>query len=512
MEREYLIAYDIGTSGTKASLFSTDGRLVDTDTHEYPVYYGPGGVAEQDADDYWRAIVATTRKLLSGDVDGRRVRAISFSGQMMACLPVDREGRPVRRSIIWADTRSKAEEDELKARLGADYAYNLIGHRISCSYSITKLMWMKKHERENYARTYKMLQAKDYVLLKLTGRFVTDESDASSTNALDLRKRCWSPEVLEAAGVDADKMPELLRSIDVVGPIREEAAAQLGLPRDVTIVTGGGDGPCATLGAGCLEKGRHYLTFGTSAWIGATTGEPFLDQNHTLFCFAHVIPGCYMPTGTMQAAGSSYAYIKRTFFADAVAEAEARGCDVYDLLNEKIAASPRGAKGLLYLPYLTGERSPRWNPIATASFLGMTMNHTREDYLRATIEGVAMNLAVILRAFRERGPIEELILTGGGAQGDVVTQILADVLGCTMTRTNHPKEATSMAAAVIAGVGAGLYDGFDAIYRFIEHMESVKPDAQAQREYQQRIAVFDRCYDALKDVYGMIRMDKEGLA
>ena len=211
----------------------------------------------------------------------------------------------------------------------------------------------------------------------------------------------------------------------------------------------------------------------------------------------------------MQAAGSSYAYVKRTFFDDIIAKAEAAGKDVYDLLNEMIEASPRGAKGLLYLPYLTGERSPRWNPLATASFLGMTMNHTREDYLRATIEGVAMNLAVILRAFRENAAIDDLILTGGGAQGDVVTKILADVLGCSMTRTNHPKEATSMAAAVIAGVGAGLYEGFDAIYRFIDLMPSMKPDAQAQKYYEERIRVFDDCYEALKGVYAELRTDKE---
>lgn len=508
MDKEYLIAYDLGTSGTKASLFTTSGQLVATDTYEYPVYYGANGVAEQDAEDYWKAVVATTRKL-TGGIDASHVRALSFSGQMMACLPVDREGKPVRRSIIWADMRSKAEEEILKARLGAEHGYELIGHRISCSYSITKLMWMKAHEPENYQRTYKVLQAKDYIHFKLTGCFVCDYSDGSGTNAMDLRNLCWSQEIFDAAEVDINKMPELLRSIDVVGPITAEAAQALGLPMDVAIVAGGGDGPCATLGAGCLEQGKYYLTFGTSAWIAGTTATPVLDKNQTLFCFAHVIPGCYMPTGTMQAAGSSYAYVKRTFFDDIIAKAEAAGKDVYDLLNEMIEASPRGAKGLLYLPYLTGERSPRWNPLATASFLGMTMNHTREDYLRATIEGVAMNLAVILRAFRENAAIDDLILTGGGAQGDVVTKILADVLGCSMTRTNHPKEATSMAAAVIAGVGAGLYEGFDAIYRFIDLMPSMKPDAQAQKYYEERIRVFDDCYEALKGVYAELRTDKE---
>lgn len=504
MEKEYLIAYDIGTSGTKASLFSTDGLLVSSDTEPYEVYFESGGRSEQDPEDWWNAVVAASRKLVMG-IEPSRIRAVSFSGQMMGCVPVDRGGNSIRRAIIWSDTRAKEEEQELKKQLGENRGYRLLGHRISCSYSIEKFMWLKNHEPEIYRRTYKMLQAKDYIIMKMTGAFVSDYSDASGTNGMDIRKLCWSEEILGAAGIDMDKMPELHQSTDVAGLLKADVAALLGLPAGIPVVMGGGDGPCATLGAGCIEDKQYYLTFGTSAWIGGTTKEAFLDEDKVLFTFAHVIPGYYAPTGTMQAAGASYSYIKKTFCNEESKEAARQMTDPYQLMNRLAESSPVGAKNLLYLPYLTGERAPRWNPIATASFLGITMQHTKADYIRAVLEGVAMNLAVILRAHRKYADIHRLILTGGGAKGDIVAQILADVLGCRMIRPDHVEEATSMAAAVLAGIGAGIYEDAQAIGRFLKFEKATNPIPENEVYYQERIRVFDDCYRAMTRVYAEVR-------
>lgn len=501
--KEYLLAYDIGTSGTKASLFSTDGHLLQSATEGYTVYFDKGGVCEQDPEDWWQAVVRATQRITQG-IAPTAVRALSFSGQMMGCLPVDTQGRPLRRSIIWSDTRAKAQEKELIERIGRERGYRLLGHRISCSYSLAKLMWIKQHEPDIYARTYRILQAKDYIIHKMTGAFVCDYSDASGTNMLDLHRLTWSEEILQAAELDLDKLPELHASTDVAGQLHAAAAAQLGLWEGMPVVCGGGDGPCSTLGAGCIKDGQYFLTFGTSAWIAGTTKEVFLDEEKLLFSFAHVIPGRYMPTGTMQAAGASYAYLKRTFCEAEAEQARQQGTEVYELLNQLIASSPVGAKGLLYLPYLTGERSPRWNPHATGAFLGMTMEHTRADYLRAGIEGVAMNLAVILEAQRKNAGIQELILTGGGAKGEVVTHILADVLGCRMIRPNHVEEATSMAAAVLAGMGAGIYDSFDVIQSYLRFGEAVEPDWANHAHYRRRLKVFNAAYQALEPIYPMI--------
>lgn len=504
MSDQYLIAYDIGTSGTKASLYSADGRMLHRCTVGYEISYRSGGRVEQYPDDWWNAVVTATRKLTE-NADGLAVAAVSFSGQMMGCLLIDRDGKPLGNSIIWADTRAQDEAEILSKRVGEERGYQILGHRISCSYSIEKLMWLKKNEPERYEQGFKMIQAKDYIILKMTGRVVSDYSDGSGTNGMDLLNNCWSREVLDAAGLDMDKMPELVQSAEVVGHLTKEAASLLHLSEDVKVVAGGGDGPCATLGSGCVRNGQYYLTFGTSAWVSGTSAQPRADEKHILFTFSHVIPGMYSPTGTMQAAGSSYAYMKRTFCQEEIQRAEQEKRNVYDILDEMIEKIPAGSDHLLYLPYLNGERAPRWNPNASGAFLGMTMEHTKAHYLRAALEGVAMNLDLILRAHREHEEINRLILTGGGAKGDIVARILADVTGCEMVRPDHVEDATSMAAAVLAGFGAGIYQNFDAINLYLKFGQPIRPDEQNHKIYQKLEKVFDDVYYALEPCFKEIQ-------
>ena len=224
------------------------------------------------------------------------------------------------------------------------------------------------HEAEVYQNTYKMLLAKDYIICRLTGKFVTDYSEASGTDAFDLKGMEWSEEVLSAAEIPADKMPELHASTDVIGNLTAHAAEELGLAVNTKVVCGGGDGPCSALGAGSTENGQMFLSYGTSAWIAGTSDEVFLDKDRTLICFGHVIPGKYMPCGTMQAAGSSYSYIRHAMCGEEEVTAEKEGVSIYDVMNRLVEQSPAGAKGLVFLPYLVGERSPRWNPDASGSF------------------------------------------------------------------------------------------------------------------------------------------------
>ena len=326
---QFLIAHDLGTSGDKATLFTTEGRQVRSYTASYDVHFFHGNYAEQDPENWWDAVCEATKAVLDGE-DASRVAAMSFSAQMQGCLPVDKNGRPLRDSMIWADMRAVKEAKQLEDAIGADRIYQITGHRVAASYSIEKLMWLKVNEPEVYEKTYKILQAKDYIIQRATGEFVTDYSDASGTQALDLRKLEWSDEILNAAGIDKEKLPTLKRSIDVAGYIQDRVAGEIGLPAGTPVVCGGGDGPVSAVGAACIKDGEFYLTYGTSAWIGGTTTEPFIDPDKTVFCFAHVIPGKYMPCGTMQAAGSSYAYIRRALCDDMP----------YDEMNKLIEKSP----------------------------------------------------------------------------------------------------------------------------------------------------------------------------
>lgn len=497
---KYLLAHDIGTSGNKASLFTVEGKLVKSCVESYQVNYQSGGRAEQNPTDWWYAVCNSTQKITEG-INPSDILALSFSAQMQCCLIVDQNGNVIRPAIIWADSRAKDQADQLLQKLDDTEAYHLLGHRLSPSYSIEKLMWIRDHEPENYQKTYKMLQVKDYIIYRMTGRFVTDYSDASGTNALDLDQLCWSQKILDAADISIDKLPELHASTDVIGTLLPDAALQLGLTTNTQVVCGGGDGPCSAVGAGCTNDDQMFLTFGTSAWIGGTTDKKFVDEDKILFCFAHVIPGKYMPCGTMQSAGSSYSYARNQFCQEEKSKAAELGIDSWELVNQLVEKAPVGAQGLIFLPYLTGERSPRWNPDASGSFVGIRMYHTREDYLRAVLEGVAMNLELILQAYRKTMKIDDLILTGGGAKGDIVAHILADVLNAPLVRPDHVEEATSIAAAVMAGIGCGVYKDFSAIDQFLKFSEPVEPVYENQAIYEKSKKIFDDVYQAMLPLY-----------
>lgn len=489
---EYIIAHDLGTSGDKATLFTVDGKVVKSCTFSYDVQFFGKNCAEQNPLDWWSAVCGATKNILEG-IDKSDVIALSFSAQMQGCLLVDREGNPLRPSIIWADQRAQKEAEHLEREIGFDRMYEITGQRVSSGNTLEKIMWLKENEPEVYKKAYRSLQAKDYILYRLTGEFVTDYSDASGTNALDLESLSWSDEILEASGINRELLPLLHYSTDIIGRVTKEAADAAGLCEGTPVVCGGGDGPCAAVGAGCIHDDELFVTFGTSAWVGGTTKKKFLDEEKIFFCFAHVIPGRYMPCGTMQAAGSTYSYVRSLL-------APGRP---YSELNAMIESSPAGAKGLLFLPYMLGERSPRWNEDTSGAYLGIKMYHTKEDYIRAAIEGVAYNLELILSAYRKYLPAENLILTGGGAKGDVVCQILSDVFCAKLNTPDHVEGATSIAAAVIAGVGVGAYDNFEDITRFLQFKKEYIPDKTNQAVYDKMKKIFDAGYYALENIYRM---------
>lgn len=488
----YIIAHDLGTSGNKATLFTLDGRFVRSCTIPYDVHFFGKNCAEQNPQDWWAAVCQASKNIMEG-ISPNEVTALSFSAQMQGCLLVDREGSPLRPSMIWADQRAVKEAERLDEEIGFDRMYEITGHRLSPSYTLEKIMWLKENEPEVYEKAWKSLQAKDYIIFRMTGRFVTDYSDASGTNALDLEKLCWSKEILEASGINPDLLPKLHNSTDIVGTITKEAALQTGLMQGTPVVCGGGDGPCAAVGAGCIHDNELFATFGTSAWIGGTTREKFLDEEKIFFCFANIIPGRYMPCGTMQAAGSSYSYIRSLLDPD----------KSYSELNSMIERSPAGAKELVFLPYMLGERSPRWNEKTSGAFLGIKMHHERADYVRAVIEGVAYNLELILASYRKYLPAKSLILTGGGAKGEAVCQILSDVFQAGIRTPDHVEEATSIAAAVTAGVGIGAYDGFDEITRFLKIQKEYSPNVENKAVYEKMKRIFEAGYHALEPVFEM---------
>ncbi|MGB7719032.1 MAG: xylulokinase [Bryobacteraceae bacterium] len=499
---KYLLAHDLGTSGNKATLYTTDGSLIASRTCPYDTRFFNGNWAEQDPRDWWSAIRRSTQELLiEARADASDIAVVALSGQMMGCTPVDREGNSLRPSILYCDQRATREAAQVLAKIEPKSFYAIVGHRVSASYSLEKLMWIRDNEPEVYARTHKTLCAKDYINCRLTGRMATDYSDASGTNAFDLNTFRWSEKIIDLAALDGAKFPEPLPSTAILGTVTSRAARETGLREGTPVAVGGGDGSCAGVGVGCIRPGTAYNYLGSSSWVALTVEKPIVDSQMRTMNWAHCVPGYLHPSGTMQTAGSSHAWLKNTLCDVEVREAAARGVSPYQLIDEAVAGVPAGSNGVLFLPYMLGERTPWWNPHARGAFVGLNLATRREDMLRAVIEGITMNLGIIVNIFRGHVPIDAITVIGGGARSQVWRQIMADVYGCPVQSLNFLEEATSMGAAVIGGVAAGLFPDFDVIHRFVRVDRTATPNAENQRVYSRLMPVFEKTYRSLIEVY-----------
>ena len=440
----FILSHDLGTTGNKATLYDSNGSLVGSAFQAYKTEYAQTGWAEQEPEEWWSAISISTRDLRQQTgTKGEEIAAICFSGQMMGCVPLDRDARPLRKAIIWADQRATEQVSWLEKRVSARDVYRITGHRLGPSYSLSKILWLRDNQPEIFHSAYKFVHAKDAMVARLTGRFVTDPSDASGMNLYDIQAGKWSEQMLEVSGIDPGQLPEVIASTAVAGTVLPGPAKEMGLMAGTPVVIGGGDGACAAAGAGAVKPGPAYNYIGSSSWIAMASSEPIYDPDFKTVTFSHVVPGMYMPIGVMQTAGASYQWTRDQLAQHEVEVAQALGISPYDAMNKEAEKSPPGANGLIYLPYLLGERSPRWNPDARGAFIGLTIRHTRADMIRAVLEGVSLNLRAILKTFLAQGAtIDVMRLIGGGARGRFWNQILANVYGIPVHRLQILEEAT----------------------------------------------------------------------
>ena len=471
---ELLLAHDLGTTGNKASLFDASGRLLASAFEALcdRLFPGPAGRSRTPPTGGGRSAPPRSGCSPSLDYGPEDVAGIGFSGQMMCCLPVDDAGRPLRSGIIWADTRAQAEAAVLAERVGGETVYHVTGHRASPNYTAAKLLWLRTHQPDIYRATRRVLQAKDYGAYRLTGVMATDYSDASGTNLFDLPARRWSEALLDAFELPAEWLPPAVASHTVIGEVTREAATATGLRAGTPVVIGGGDGACATAGAGVVKPGDAYNYIGSSSWISFVSRDPLYDDpRQRTINFAHLDPDYVFPTGAMQCGGGSYDWL------EGVLRGEGEG-RLHAELDGLAGAVPPGARGLQFLPYLMGERSPHWNPQARGAFVGLSMVHGRAEMARAVLEGVAFNLRIILDAFLDHGaPITALRMIGGGSRSAVWRQILSDVFDLPLLRAELTVEATSLGAAIAAGVGVGVLPGYGAAAEMVRVSEGETPRA-----------------------------------
>ncbi|MCX7730293.1 MAG: xylulokinase [Candidatus Caldatribacterium sp.] len=498
-----IIAHDLGTTGNKATLFDPEGKILASSFFGYETFYPDALSVEQDPEDYWKAVVASTQELLfKAQVRKEDIGVVSFSGQMMGALPVDERGYPLARIIIWADRRGIKEVEWVRERISDEEIYRITGHRLSPNYSLAKILWFRNNKPEVYRKAHKFLLAKDFVVFRLTERWATDFSDASGTNLFDIVRERWSSEIIEATGLDEEKLPPVFPSFAVVGEITRKAAAEVGLLPGTPVVIGGGDGACAACGAGVVREGQAYNYLGSSSWIALASSRPFYDPRMRTFTFHHLAPGLFMPTETMQAAGGSYQWCRDALCGEEMRTAQALGISPYLLMDLEAERVPPGSESLLFLPYLMGERAPWWDPHARGVFIGLTPRHRKGHMIRAVLEGVSLNLRIILDAFREQGiRIENVRLIGGGAKGDFWARMLASVFGVEVLRPAYLEEATSLGAAICGGVGIGLYRGIEVAEELVEIRDRFVPEEREKRIYDQLYPIFVKSYTALREVF-----------
>ncbi len=489
MAEKYVIAYDLGTSGIKASLYNQDGLSIASALSTYDTIYRGKKFHEQNPLHWWQGIKSTTRQLLADSgVGGQAISAVSISGHSLGAVPVSRDGEILcELTPLWSDLRADAQAAEFFAKVDYQEWYMDTGNGFprEC-YSIFKIMWYRDHEPEIYQKAYKFLGSKDLCNYLMTGRMCTDHSYASGSGAYSLHENRYVQRYIQAAGIDAEKLPSIINSDEVVGELTEWAAAELGLTRETRVVCGGVDNSCMALGARGIENHRVYMSLGSSAWIAVIGDKPILDFKYKPFVFAHVIPGMYASATSIFAAGSSMRWAREVLCPDLV-EAEQAGkiADAYVEMNRMTEQSPIGANRLLFNPCLSGGSMIEEDPNIAAGFVGLNMSHSRNDLIRSVMEGITYNLRYALEILRGYEPqIEEILMVGGGSKSPLWRQMFADVMQMTMIKTKVDQDAASLGAAALALKGIGLWSDYTRIDELHVLVDQCTPDQQRAQMYE----------------------------
>ena len=451
----YLLTYDIITSTVKASIFTENGHLVRSAFRSLPIIFA-GHWAHQDPQSWWDGVVTTTREVLEG-LDTSRVAAMSFTDQVQVCLCVDASGRPLTHAITWSDTRSlELDEDAIGSALSPEEYYSIAGQPNTPCSSIRKLVWVKEKWPNIYASTHKMLGCKDYIVLRLTGNYITDYSDAGSTGAFDVNSMTWSRKILDAAGIDDSKLPTALPSTQIVGEVSPEAARLTGLHPGTPVVNGAGDFTCSAMGAGAVHEGDVFLNLGSSSWIAMASADLLTGHGMGIVNCVHAVSGLYVALANMQEIGVTFKWLKNLLRydgppVDSTAPVEPyRNVYPYDGMGKMVLGSPQGAKGLRYVPYILGASVTNPDHMARAAFTGINVEHTAQDFVRAALEGVSAEMARVLKEFRRHYSISKVVATGVACHEAEWIKILADAFEAEVVPADSTTTVDSLGAARIA--------------------------------------------------------------
>ncbi len=482
------IGVDVGTSAVKLLLMDEAGKIQNIVSKEYPLFFPHPGWSEQNPSDWFNASLEGIKEL-TADCDKSEVAGISFGGQMHGLVTLDKDDNVIRPAILWNDGRTGKETEYLNTVIGKDKLSAYTANIAFAGFTAPKILWMKANEPENFARIAKIMLPKDYLAYKLSGAFCTDYSDASGMLLMDVEHKCWSKEMMDICGVTGAQLPKLYESYDVVGTLKPEIAAELGLSQNVKVIAGAGDNAAAAIGTGTVGEGRCNLSIGTSGTIFISSKSFKVDDNNALHSFAHA-DGYYHLMGCMLSAASCNKWwmddiLKTTAYSD-----EQQGIDVL------------GENHVYFLPYLMGERSPHNDADARGAFIGMSMDTSRKDMTQAVMEGVAFGLRDSLEVARKLGiKIDSSKICGGGAKSPLWKKIIANVMNLKL-EIIESEEGPGYGAAILAAVGCGVYSSVEeATDKLVKVIDTVEPETDLVEKYEQRYQTFKKYYPALKGMF-----------
>jgi xylulokinase len=488
------LGIDISTTGSKAIVIDERGEIRSSASSPHTLQSPRPLWSEQDPGQWWEAASASIRTALEqAGPAGEDIAAVGLTGQMHGLVLLDEAGEVLRPAILWNDQRTQAQCDEIHARVGKEKFIQITGNVALTGFTAPKILWVQENEPEVYARIAHMLLPKDFVRYKLTGKMAMDKADGAGTVLMDLKARNWSPEILAALDIPANWMPGLYEGPEITGRVTSGAADRTGLPAGIPVVAGGGDQAAQAVGVGAIHEGIVALTLGTSGVVFATTNSPFIEPGGRLHSFCHSVPERWHLMGVMLSAAGSLRWYRDTF---------APSMD-YDQLLKPAAEVTPGADGLLFLPYLTGERTPHPDPLARGAFVGLTVRHSLPHLTRAVLEGVAFGLRDSFELMKNTGlaSIDQVRISGGGAKSVLWQQILADVFDSELATVNTT-EGAAFGAALLAGVGCGCWPSVDAACEAtIQVMGEVGPNSEAARQYEDVYSMYRELYPALRATF-----------
>jgi xylulokinase len=490
-----ILGIDVGTGGTRAVLVSEDGAVLASATSEHAPFTSPETAwAEQEPVDWWRAAQeAISAVIAASGIDAFQIRGIGLTGQMHGAVLLDEHGAVLRPAIIWCDQRTDEQCAWITEKVGAKHLLELTCNPALTNFTLTKLLWVRQHEPEIWKKVRHVLLPKDYVRFRLSGEYAIDVADASGTLMLDVTHRRWSEELLGIVDIDKALLPKVFESPEICAKVSPQAEALTGIPAGTPIVAGAGDQAAGAIGMGITRPGAVSVTLGTSGVVFAATDEPSLDPGGRLHTFCHAIPGRWHVMGVTQAAGLSLRWIRDQFCQPGYDYAE---------LSKEAAAVPPGCDGVLWAPYLMGERTPHLDSSVRAALVGLAASHTRGHVARAVMEGVAFSQRDSFTIFAELGvPVNKVRVTGGGARSKLWKQIQADVYGHAV-ETIAADEGGAYGAALLAGVGTGVWPSVDeACDKYVHTDEVVTPNTHNKAIMDKQYARYSRIYPALKAIY-----------